>query len=91
MNACNLRARKCEQMLEQKQNNRICFDRIYRVEHDKKYLGFHRKLYSMRKLEANRKQGEEVPNTRTLKSFRESNARFPEKRKIVVDSPDQWL
>ena len=39
------------------------------------------------KLEENRKRGEKVPNTQTLKSFSESNPRFPGKRNIVVDSP----
>ena len=45
----------------------------------------------MRKLEDNRNQGKKVPNTRTLKSFSESNARFPEKKEIVVDSQGKWL
>ena len=79
MNACNLRAKNCEQMLDQKQNKRTFFDIFFRVEH---------KLYSMRKLEDNRKRGEKVPNTQTLKSISEPNPRFPEKRNIVVDSPD---
>ena len=36
----HLRAKEYEQMLEQKENNQICFDSIYRVKHDKNTYNF---------------------------------------------------